>query len=152
MLSLLRAPKRGRRRSDDGAAAVEFALILPIFLLLIFLLIDFGRLFYCQITLNSAAREAARAVALRMTTAQINIAASDAAPNISGMSMNTTAMTITVVSTCAVASTTLDAPAKVTANKSFDWLLPVGLLNLINPNSSNPGTSVLLARGAMLCT
>jgi Flp pilus assembly protein TadG len=152
MLSLLRAPKRGRRRSDDGAAAVEFALILPIFLLLIFLLIDFGRLFYCQITLNSAAREAARAVALRMTTAQINTAASDAAPNITGMSMNASAMTITVVSTCAVASTTLDAAAKVTVSKSFDWLLPVGVLNLITSNSTNPGTSALLVRGAMLCT
>ena len=152
MLSLLRAPKRGRRRSDDGAAAVEFALILPIFLLLIFLLIDFGRLFYCQITLNSAAREAARAVALRMTTAQINIAASDAAPNISGMSMNTTAMVITVVTTCAAASTSLDAPAKVTATKAFDWLIPVGVLNLFSPNSTDPGTSSLVARGAMLCT
>jgi hypothetical protein len=87
-----------------------------------------------------------------MTTAQMNTAASDAAPNIAGVSMNVNAMVITVVTACAAASTTLDASAKVTAAKQFDWLMPVGLLNLINPNSTTPGTSSLLARGAMLCT
>ena len=49
---------------DRGAAAVEFALILPIVLLVIFAIIDFGRLLNAQITLTEAARESARAAAL----------------------------------------------------------------------------------------
>lgn len=51
-------------RKDGGAAAVETALVLPILLLIVFGLIDFGRMFNAQITLNEAAREGARAVAL----------------------------------------------------------------------------------------
>ena len=48
-------------RSEKGAAAVEFALLLPLVTLLIFGLIDFGRLFFVQISLTSASREAVRA-------------------------------------------------------------------------------------------
>ena len=39
---------------------VEFALVLPILLLLLCGIIDFGWLYYNQITLNNAAREGAR--------------------------------------------------------------------------------------------
>ena len=47
-------------RSKKGAAAVEFALILPLVTLLLFGIIDFGRLFFVQISLTSASREAVR--------------------------------------------------------------------------------------------
>jgi len=50
-----------RFNSQKGAAAVEFALLLPLVALLIFGLIDFGRLFFVQISLTSASREAVRA-------------------------------------------------------------------------------------------
>jgi hypothetical protein len=47
-------------RKEVGSAAVEFALVLPLVVLLIFGLIDFGRLFFVKISLTSASREAAR--------------------------------------------------------------------------------------------
>lgn len=50
--------------SDRGAAAVELALILPVLLLIVFGIIDFGRMLNAQITLTEAAREGARAEAL----------------------------------------------------------------------------------------
>ena len=50
-----------RFNSQRGAAAVEFALLLPLVALIIFGLIDFGRLFFVQISLTSASREAVRA-------------------------------------------------------------------------------------------
>ncbi len=50
---------RGRRRKN-GQGLVEFALVIPIFLLLLFGLIDVGRLVYMNSVLSQAAREGAR--------------------------------------------------------------------------------------------
>jgi Flp pilus assembly protein TadG len=44
-----------------GQALVEFAIILPIFALLLFALLDFGRVIYAQQTITQDAREGARA-------------------------------------------------------------------------------------------
>ena len=50
--------------SDRGAAAVEFAIVLPLLLLIVFGVIDFGRMLYSQVTLTQAAREGSRLEAL----------------------------------------------------------------------------------------
>ena len=47
-------------RTEKGQAMVEFALVLPFLLALLCGIIDFGWLYYNQITLNNAAREGAR--------------------------------------------------------------------------------------------
>lgn len=56
MIDSARRPKRPR----TGQALVEFALVLPVFLLLLFGLIDVGRYVYTWNALNQAAREGAR--------------------------------------------------------------------------------------------
>ena len=53
-----------RRRTDRGAAAVETALVLPLLLMVVFAMIDFGRMLNTQIRVTEAAREGARALAL----------------------------------------------------------------------------------------
>jgi Flp pilus assembly protein TadG len=60
-------PPRSRR--ERGAAAVEMALILPLLLLIVGGIIDFGRFFYTQNIVVTAAREGARSRALGYTTA-----------------------------------------------------------------------------------
>lgn len=50
--------------SERGAAAVEFALVLPILLTLVLGTIEFGRAYNVQISLTHAAREAARSMAI----------------------------------------------------------------------------------------
>lgn len=50
----------GRQSDDHGAAAVEFALIVPLLLLVVFGIINFGVLFSQQLTLNNGVREGAR--------------------------------------------------------------------------------------------
>ena len=52
--------RRNHRLGSRGQSLVEFALVLPIFLLLLFGLIDGGRLVYHHSVLSQAAREGAR--------------------------------------------------------------------------------------------
>jgi PKD repeat protein len=56
--AFVEARPRSRTRSL-GQAVVEFAIILPIFMLLMLMAIDFGRLFFSYVQVSNAAREAA---------------------------------------------------------------------------------------------
>jgi Flp pilus assembly protein TadG len=53
-------PSRRRRARGRGQALVEFALVIPIFLLLVAGMIDFGLGLNASITVSNAAREGAR--------------------------------------------------------------------------------------------
>jgi Flp pilus assembly protein TadG len=55
---------RTRRDGERGAAAVEFALVVPILLILVFGIIDFGLAMTQQSLISNAAREGARAGSL----------------------------------------------------------------------------------------
>ncbi len=52
-------------RSERGASAVEFALIVPVLVLLVLGIVEFGRGFQVQGTLSAAAREGVRLMALQ---------------------------------------------------------------------------------------
>lgn len=52
--------RRSRRRTDGGAAAVEFALVLPVVLLLVFGVVQYGYHYWALSTAAATAREAAR--------------------------------------------------------------------------------------------
>ena len=52
------------KKSEKGASAVELALILPILILLIFGIVEFGIAFNNYITITHAAREGARLAAV----------------------------------------------------------------------------------------
>jgi len=55
---------RRARSGDDGAAAVEFALVVPLLLLVVFGIVAFGLLLFAQISATHAAREGARLAAV----------------------------------------------------------------------------------------
>ncbi len=55
-----RVPRRRHGRGERGQSLVEFVLVLPIFLLLLFAIIDFGMGFHAWITVTNASREGAR--------------------------------------------------------------------------------------------
>ena len=62
---MIRAKRAGVRAGPDrGQGLVEFALILPVFMLCLFGLIDGGRLVFLNSTLSQAAREGARVAAV----------------------------------------------------------------------------------------
>jgi Flp pilus assembly protein TadG len=58
---------RRRRHIPRGQALVEFALILPLLMLLTLMAIDFGRVYYSYIQIRNAAREAANYAAFSPT-------------------------------------------------------------------------------------
>jgi Flp pilus assembly protein TadG len=49
-----------RWRSEGGGVAVEFAILLPVFLLLVFGIVDFGHAWYMKQLVSNASREGAR--------------------------------------------------------------------------------------------
>lgn len=72
-------------KKETGQGLVEFALILPIFLLLVLGMMEYGWLLNAQITANSAAKEFARAavvadsreIPVRVETAKTNLGLTD---------------------------------------------------------------------------
>jgi len=56
--------KKRSKSSISGQSLVEFAIVLPILLLLMVAIIDFGILFYSQMAVSNAAWEGARAGAM----------------------------------------------------------------------------------------
>lgn len=67
-----------RRREERGAAAVEFALVAPLLLLLVFGIISFGFMLSFRQTLSQAATEGARAAAVELDPAKRTDRATDA--------------------------------------------------------------------------
>ncbi|MFQ5878691.1 MAG: TadE/TadG family type IV pilus assembly protein [Dehalococcoidia bacterium] len=62
---------RRRRGREDGQSLVELALVLPIFLLLLFGIVDFGMGFQSWITVTNSSREGARLGAVGADSAAI---------------------------------------------------------------------------------
>lgn len=58
-------PRLGSDRASRGQSLVEFALVVPLFLLMLFGLVDMGRLVYANSTLSQAAREGARVASVQ---------------------------------------------------------------------------------------
>lgn len=67
------------RQGQRGQALVELAIVLPILLLLIMAIIDFGRVFHGYLAVTTAAREGARQAALGATDVEIQETALQAA-------------------------------------------------------------------------
>jgi Flp pilus assembly protein TadG len=86
---------RSCRRNRWGAAAVEFAIVAPVFFLLVFGMIEYGRMVMVQQVITNAAREGARvgvldgattsnvttAVSTYLTSAKISGATTDVSPS-----------------------------------------------------------------------
>lgn len=67
-----------RQARDRGAAAVEFALVVPLLIMLVFGIIDFGYLINRVSLVNNAARDAARVASLNGTSAEVAATANKA--------------------------------------------------------------------------
>jgi Flp pilus assembly protein TadG len=129
------------RVADSGAVAVEFALVLPILLLVVFGIIDFGRMLNAQISLTQAAREGARWAALGQSGVPARVTA--AAPGL------TPGPTTTVLSSCP-ANAAIGAYAEVRASYTFSFVTPFGAISTLLGGSST-GTIALQSTARFRC-
>jgi Flp pilus assembly protein TadG len=114
------------RDQQRGAAAVEFALVLPILITIVMGIIEYGFAFARHQVVNNAAREAARAGSNRdNSTAEITSKATDTAQHY--LSINQ----ITDTPTIAVTTFTISGTTAVQVDVSIPWksLTGFGFLN-----------------------
>lgn len=131
---------------------MEFAIVVPLLLLILLGLIDFGRMFYVQVSLNAASREGARASSLGRTAAQVTQVVQASSPDTARLSSlgATALLTVPAPGACPSAPTATSTTA-VTVSVPFTWILPVGLLQFYDPGSSRADTFTLDSRSEMLC-
>jgi Flp pilus assembly protein TadG len=58
------APRRGILRQDDGAAIVEFAIVITLLVMMVFGIVEFGRAYQANAELTHATREGVRELAI----------------------------------------------------------------------------------------
>jgi Flp pilus assembly protein TadG len=135
-------------RAERGAAAVEFAIVLTVLLLILLGIIDFGRLLFVSQAVKSASREGARVAAVRTvwgvnasTDPSVLKAATDAGSAAQALSgggplviANNKGVS-TNVPLCPSPAVSTTAPVQVTVTATFRWLTPIGAL----PGLSAPG-------------
>lgn len=76
------ARKRRLRLSSRGQSAVEFALILPIFLVIVFAIVDFSMALNAKLTVTNAAREGARVLVLGASCSDVTTHAQNVASHL----------------------------------------------------------------------
>jgi Flp pilus assembly protein TadG len=120
-----------KRGADErGQSLAEFALIIPLFLLLMFAIVDFGMGFYSWITVTNAAREGARIGAVGADSATIQQRVKDTAG-----SLNNSNLTISVSNAGGSSGQTVG----VTVHYNYKLITPLSsLMGLVSGGSIGP--------------
>ncbi|HWC22242.1 MAG TPA: TadE/TadG family type IV pilus assembly protein [Flexivirga sp.] len=135
---------RNLHKGERGASLVEFAIVLPLFLLLIGGMVDFGRAFYTEVMLTNGAREGARSAMYSTSdTAAIDSRAWAAAGNNSYV--------VNVTNPCA-SNSLPSARVTVTVTKNdFEWILLGPAMNIVTFGSGNALPTTLTGKATMQC-
>jgi Flp pilus assembly protein TadG len=126
-----------RPPNERGAAAVEFALILPVFVLLIVGMLEFARAYNAQISISNAAREGARVMAIHDDASLARASAIDAA-----VSLNPALVGGDVAISPASCTAAVDGTVEVSID--YDLPLMTGFFGITLPIS---GVGVMLCGG-----
>ena len=121
------------------------AIVLPLLLLVVGGLVDFGRAFYLNVVITNAAREGARMVAMGYTTAEADTRVTQASFGLGGLSKTTTYSACPNATGVATASVSIPSGA---ANDQFHWLIIGVVPSLFGATITTPNLS---ATGTMRC-
>ena len=119
MSVILRRITRRTGKGEGGQSLVEFTLVLPIFLLVLFAIIDFGMAFNAWITVTNSAREGARLGSVRAPSGDIETRVRDTAGSLGD--------DLTVIVTNAEG----DPGESVVVDVSYDYSLITPLANIM---------------------
>lgn len=114
------------RRGDRGASAVEFALVTPLLILLVFGMIDFGFAINRYAQVNNAAREGVREASLKAPAADVTNAVNNSADGLGTLSVTLTCVKKDNTACGTWASAESGGTASVKVTYSANWLTPVG--------------------------
>ncbi len=130
------------QEGDRGAAAVEFALVVPLLLLLVFGIIDAGRMLNMQLALTQAAREGVRVAALGGSAA-------DATARAEAAMFPVTGATASLTTACPAVPIAAD-DAVLNVARTYNYITPIqGILTVMGqPNLATP---TITGRGRMRC-
>jgi len=113
----------GRRRARTrGQSLVEFAVVLPIFLLILCGIFDFGFALYSRMSVINAAREGARAASVAPDHTTIDSTATSravAAAQSSGLTVTNSDVTVTCVATASPSSCNFNTQTGAVAGDSL---------------------------------
>ena len=119
---------RDRARSEDGVALVEFALVLPVLVLLLFGMLDFAKAFNYWIDETHLANEAARFAAVNKnpassgTTLQEYIRDQANTPELRDGGTPSVTSPLEVCIEFPAGTSNVGDPVKVTVETSYQWL------------------------------
>ena len=136
-----------RVEDDRGAVAVEFAIIAPLLLLVIFMVFDAGRYWFVQIGLVNATSQAARSLANGGTAVAAQSIMNQAAA--SALSLSQAPSMATTASVCAVSGG--ERWASATASLNFVFLSPVGWFVRLDPNSTATDSIAVSSDSRWVC-
>jgi Flp pilus assembly protein TadG len=129
----------------EGAVAVEFAILLPVLIAVLFGIIDFGDLFMKEHLITNASREGARyGVAYRVDTSNNRILPSGQTTQIKSV-VNNYLTGLLPTGSWTVPNPTYDTSTRkltVTVNATKSWYGPLGLV-LANPFSFSASTAMI---------
>lgn len=114
---------------DRGAVMVELAFILPILVMLLVGIIEFGRAYSAQVSIQGAAREGARSLALKESSGSVDAA-------VQGAAGSAQVTSVTKVACPAVVSGTTTSYASVTVNATFTFSIPFVSLGTTNMSAT----------------
>ncbi len=120
-----------RKNGEKGQALAEFALLIPIFLILLFAIVDFGMGFHSWIKVTNSAREGARLGAVAATQQDII----DRVYQTSDLPNESANMTVTVTN----AQGQPGESVVVQVDYDYDLITPLaGLVQLVSGNILGP--------------
>lgn len=110
-----------RKLNERGAVAAEFALLLPVLMLILFGTIEFGMIMYSRELITNASREGARAGIVQVVPKPTAGAITTIVTNyLTGTGIDTGLVTVTVAGSGGANPATLT----VTATYRYPWLIP----------------------------
>jgi Flp pilus assembly protein TadG len=122
------ALRRGPRRR--AAAMVEFAIVLPLLMMFLFGIIEFGNLFKIRLSAQQAAREGCRLAVLQSTAKPYSNAAGPVMQRIEQI-MTAAGVTFSSSMVAITEDTTVDPSVSITVTVPYDMVTMTGFLDPI---------------------